>query len=269
MRRALTFWILAPLLAVLLVSACGGDDDAADSTGGDEARADFERAVADPAAGAAGGEAVAQFAVDLYGALQESPGNLVFSPYSVAVALGMARAGAAGQTADEIDAVLHAATTPDFDAALNAIDQILAAHPGEYGTNFDGEPIRLELETANGIWSQDGFALLDSYLETLARDYGAGLRLVDFAGATEEARQTINGWVSDRTRERIPVLIPVGILKSSTRVVLTNAVYLKAPWAVPLRRPWGHAIHPARRQRSRHAVHGRRRSLPLHPRGRL
>lgn len=145
----------------------------------------------------------------------------------------MARAGAAGQTADEIDAVLHAATTPDFDVALNAIDQILAAHPGEYGTDFDGEPITLELEIANGIWSQDGFSLAGAYLRTLARDYGAGLRLVDFAGATEEARQTINGWVSDRTREHIPMLIPVGILSPATRVVLTNAVYLKAPWAVP------------------------------------
>ncbi len=56
---------------------------------------------------------------------------------------------------------------------------------------------------------------------------------MDFAAATEDARQTINGWVSDRTRERIPMLIPAGILSPSTRVVLTNAVYLNAPWAVP------------------------------------
>ena len=222
--------ILAALAASLFVAACGGDDG---DSGGDEARANVERAVADPSAGVAGGQAVAEFAADLYRALQETPGNLVFSPYSIAVALGMARSGAAGQTADEIDAVLHAASAGDLNGALNSIDQTLAAHPGQYGTDFDGEPITLELETANGIWSQDGFNLVDSYLETLARDYGAGLRLVDFAGATEEARQTINAWVSDRTRERIPMLIPVGILSPNTRVVLTNAVYLKAPWAVP------------------------------------
>lgn len=233
MRRTPTFWILALLLAVLLLAACGGDDAGGGAAGGDEARADVERAVFDADAAEGGGFAVAEFAADLYGTLRETLGNLVFSPYSVAVALGMARAGAAGQTADEISVVLHSATTPDFDAALNSIDQVLAGYPGEYGTDFDGEPITLELETANGIWSQDGFSLLDTYLETLARDYGAGLRLVDFASATEEARQTINAWVSDRTRERIPMLIPVGILKPSTRVVLTNAVYLKAPWAVP------------------------------------
>ena len=215
-----------------MLAACGGDDSGTGASG-DQARLDVERAIADPAAGAAGGQAIAEFAVDLYSAMQETPGNLVFSPYSVAVALGMARAGAAGQTADEIDAVLHATIAGDLNSALNAIDQTLAGHPGEYGSGFDDEPLTLELETANGIWSQDGLPLLDGYLGTLARDYGAGLRLVDFAGATEEARQLINAWVSDRTRERIPLLIPVGILTASTRVVLTNAVYLKAPWAVP------------------------------------
>ena len=217
-----------------MLAACGGDDSGTGASG-DQARLDVERAIADPAAGAAGGQAIAEFAVDLYGALQDTPGNLlVFSPYSVAVALSMARADAAGQTADdEIDAVLHAPIAGDLNAALNTIDQTLIGHPGEYGSSLDGEPLTLELETANGIWSQNRLPLFDGYLGTLARDYGAGLRLVDFADATEEARQDINAWVSDRTRERIPMLIPAGILTASTRVVLTNAVYLKAPWAVP------------------------------------
>lgn len=226
-------FVLLGLLAAMLIAACGGDNAGPAAQGGDEASADVGRAAADPAAGEAGGRAVAEFAVDLYEALQSEPGNLVFSPYSVVVALGMARSGANGRTATEIDAVLHAATAGDLNAALNAIDQRLATYPGDYGTSFDDEPITLELETANGIWSQAGSPLLDSYLETLARDYGAGLRLVDFSGATEEARVEINDWVSDRTRERIPMLIPVGILSPSTRVVLTNAVYLNAPWAVP------------------------------------
>lgn len=57
--------------------------------------------------------------------------------------------------------------------------------------------------------------------------------MTGFSGATEEARQTNNAWVSDRTRERFPMLIPGGLLSASTRAVLTKAIYLKATWAVP------------------------------------
>ena len=62
------------------------------------------------------------------------------------------------------------------------------------------------------------------------------MRLVDYDGATEQARKTINGWVSDETHERIPELIPSGAISPATVLVLTNAVYLKAPWARPFRK---------------------------------
>ncbi|NJD66980.1 MAG: serpin family protein, partial [Chloroflexi bacterium] len=80
------------------------------------------------------------------------------------------------------------------------------------------------------LWGQRDYPFHDSVLDTLATKYGAGIRLVDYIKATEDARKAINAWVSDQTRERIPELIPDGVLNSDTRLVLTNAIYLNAPW---------------------------------------
>src|SRR5437660_11971290 len=47
------------------------------------------------------------FALDLYARLRGEDGNLFFSPYSISTALAMTRAGARGDTAAEMDKVLH------------------------------------------------------------------------------------------------------------------------------------------------------------------
>jgi serpin B len=57
--------------------------------------------------------------------------------------------------------------------------------------------------------------------------------VLDFASAPEEARTTINEWVSEQTEERIKDLIPQGAIDALTRLVLTNAIYFNAAWANP------------------------------------
>jgi len=51
-------------------------------------------------------------------------------------------------------------------------------------------------------------------------------------GHAEGARRLINGWVDEQTEQRIPELLAPGILDALTRLVLVNAIYLKAPWEV-------------------------------------
>jgi serpin B len=62
------------------------------------------------------------------------------------------------------------------------------------------------------------------------------MRLVDYRHATEAARDDINGWTARQTHDRIPEIVPAGVLDAMTRLVLVNAVYLKAPWAEPFER---------------------------------
>jgi serpin B len=114
--------------------------------------------------------------------------------------------------------------------AFNRLDLELEARSE---AEFDDEGEAFELSIANSIWAEQSYEFLDSFLETLALNYGAGARLVDFIGDSEGARVAINAWVSDETNDRVPELIPQGIINAMTRLVLTNAIFFKASWAEP------------------------------------
>jgi serpin B len=147
----------------------------------------------------------------------------------------MTYAGARDDTATEMAETLHFTLPADrLHAAFNSLGQTIATRSREIPPANDGdEPATVELSVVNQLWAQQGFTFLTEYLETLAAQYGAGLRTVDFIADAEAARQTINDWVAQVTKDRIKDLLPEGSLGDLTRLVLTNAVYLKAPWAVP------------------------------------
>lgn len=171
------------------------------------------------------------FAFDLYQAIRREPGNLFYSPYSISIALAMTYAGARGDTERQMADVLHF-TLPQsrLHAAFNALDQALASR-GEGAKGKDKQPFRLRV--ANSLWGQAGYKFLPDFLDTLAQNYGAGLRLVDFHKSPDAARQTINDWVSDQTEGKIRDLIPQGAIDTLTRLVLANAIYFNAAWMYP------------------------------------
>jgi len=212
---------LAVLLGIL-VSSCGS------AAAAEEVRSNAPRAAADAASAKKASAALDLFALDLYKKVGTKPGNVILSPYSVAVALAMARAGAVGETAKQMDAVLRASVAGDLDAAYNALDQAIAKRPGKF--KVVDQTYELELATANRLWGQKGFSFEHAFLDRLAANYGAGMQIVDYKTAAETSRKTINAWVEARTKDRIKDLIPEGVLDARTRLVLTNAIYLKAQW---------------------------------------
>jgi serpin B len=169
-----------------------------------------------------------RFALDVFTASAAAGGNVMVSPYSIAAALTMAYAGARGDTAVEMAEVLHL-TLPDdrLHAARNELDLRVAA-PAAGLPDDDRAPFAIEI--ANSLWGQRDYPFLEEFLELLASNYDAGLNLVDFIGATEEARVAINEWVEDQTMGRITDLIPEGVLTTLTRLVITNAIWFKANW---------------------------------------
>ena len=169
------------------------------------------------------------FAFSLYQLLKEEKyGNFFYSPYSISLALAMAYAGAENNTEQQMKDVLHF-TLPeeDFHPAFNYLDLDLMSR-GENAQGMDGEPFRLNI--VNDIWGQVDYNFLSFFLDVLAENYGAGLNLVDFINETENARQTINDWISQQTEERIKDLLPEGSITQLTRLVLTNAIYFNAAW---------------------------------------
>jgi serpin B len=172
------------------------------------------------------------FTADLYQRLATTTGNLVCSPYSVAVALAMTRNGAAGTTAAEMDGALHVDDLSEYNAGINALTQSVESAAGEQ-KRADGSTAELALDVANSLWGQRGVEWQRAFLEVLARHYGTGMRVVDYVEATEQARQLINLWTSKRTHDRIEEIVPANALDALTRLVLVNAIFLKAPWEKP------------------------------------
>jgi serpin B len=168
------------------------------------------------------------FAFDLYQELRrEQDGNLLFSPYSISLALAMTYAGARSTTAEQMAETLrYTLPQPQLHPAFNALDTALTSYDERYVDGF-------QINIANAIWAQEGYEFLTDFLDALAENYGAGLRTVDFIEQTEAARQIINDWVSDQTEEKIQDLIPQGVLDSLTRLVLTNAIYFNGKWRTP------------------------------------
>ena len=171
------------------------------------------------------------FAFDLYQVLREEDGNLFYSPHSISLALAMTYAGARGETEQQMADALDFILPPDrLHPAFNSLDLELSLR-GEGAKGKDGEGFRLNI--VNAIWGQKDYEFLSEFLDLLAENYGAGLRILDFARAPEESRITINNWVSDQTEGRIEDLIPQGLIDVLTRLVLTNAIYFNAAWQYP------------------------------------
>lgn len=149
-------------------------------------------------------------------AAAESPGNVALSPYSVAVALGMTLAGAEGQTRAEMEDVLGGGV-----GLGDASRSVVEASSGD-----------AVLRSANGLFAQAGLEWRRAFLDALAEEFEAEPAMVDFA-ETEAARELINAWTAERTRGRSPEIVPAGMLDADSRLVLVNALYLRAAWAEP------------------------------------
>ena len=172
-----------------------------------------------------------EFAFDLYQTLKDIDGNLFYSPYSISLALAMTYAGARGETEQQMADTLNFLLPQDsLHPAFNGLDIDLSSR-GEGARGKDEEGFRLNI--VNAIWGQKDYEFLSEFLDVLAENYGAGLRILDFVAAPEPSRITINDWVSDQTEGRIEDLIPQGIIDTLTRLVLTNAIYFNAAWQFP------------------------------------
>lgn len=191
------------------------------------------------------------FGLELHRRLADpDTGNVLTSPWSIASALAMTYVGAAGETRAEMAKTLHLGEDEAANhagiAAIAADLAELARASRERVENPDrrgGPETPLQIVTANRLFGQAGQPFEKPFLALLENTYAAPLEQVDFIRQAEAARSRINEWVEERTRERIKDLIPGGVLDEETRLVLANAIYLKAAWAAPFREEPELAFH--------------------------
>ena len=182
-------------------------------------------------------KATNELAVDLHRQLAKGDENLCVSPYSIESALAMTFAGADGETRTEMARVLHftndASVPGSFAALQHSLEDMSAktAEIAKQSKKYGGPSEPITLNIANRLFAQKGYPFRETYLSLVKQNFGGAFDPIDFGADPAAATQHINKWVADQTRDRIRDLIPGGALDKTTRLVLANALYLKAPWA--------------------------------------
>jgi serpin B len=186
--------------------------------------------------------AINSFGLDLLRQAGKPEANALFSPYSIQTALAMTYAGADGVTRDEMTRTSHFGTNEiavhrsfgllqwQMDGVMQRSIQMLD-RTKKRGSATAGDPITLTM--ANRLFGQQSFAFRTPFLELLKTNYHVPLMPVDFMRDAVGATRLINDWVDTQTKDRIRNLIPDHALDIETRLVLVNAIYLKAPWETP------------------------------------
>ena len=190
------------------------------------------------------------------GADAETDDESVFiSPISIALALGMAYNGAAGETetamakALQLEGLLQEGLLQEAllqEALLQEgllQDSTTTASPDADGTRLTRTDINASnlallealtgtgarLDIATSIWYRQEFALNPAFVEETQRYYRARISALDFAAP--ESVDVINRWVSDATRGLIPAVVDQ--LDEDQIMLLLNAVYFKGDWTAP------------------------------------
>ncbi|ASK67152.1 serpin family protein [Brachybacterium avium] len=240
-------------MAALGLAACEGTEQGGAAP---DLSAELPRAEPGPATGA--GAFVVPFTARMLGSLERAETNTVCSPLSAQVALTMVGMGAAGETLAQMEAVLGA-RMDELAGSANTLSTVLAAVGAqEREAEDEDRPAPARASLVNGTWLQEGFEIQQSFLEDLATWFGSGVFEADFADHAEReaAREEINDWVADSTDDLIEELIPTGALTAATRLVLVNALHLKAAWQQPLTVEGGRFTTADGEERSCEMLHG-------------
>jgi len=186
----------------------------------------------------AAAQAVNALGLDLLAKGTDANANALISPYSIQSALAMTYAGAAGETRTQMAKVLHypqdeTALHQSFTDLQKALEEVAktTAERAKIAKDHGGPGEPFVLTVANRLFGQDGYAFRQPFLELVKDRYRAPLEMMDFIHNADKERLKINGWVEEQTHKRIRDLIPANGLNDETRLVLVNAIYMKAPWA--------------------------------------
>uniref|UniRef100_A0A1A8MH86 Serpin peptidase inhibitor, clade I (Neuroserpin), member 1 n=1 Tax=Nothobranchius pienaari TaxID=704102 RepID=A0A1A8MH86_9TELE len=167
-------------------------------------------------------DTTSEFSVRLYHRLQVAGGqeNIIFSPLSVAVALGMVELGARGTSLDEIR------QTVGFSHLLPGVEFSLLQNLTEVLSDDDAHHV---IRLANSLFLQEDASFNPEFLHLIKKFFQAQVETVDFSDSAAVAER-INSWVENHTESKICALLSAEDFTSVIRLTLVNAVYFRGSW---------------------------------------
>ncbi len=144
--------------------------------------------------------------------------DLFFSPLSIYSALSLAFAGSATKPREEFLTLFHL-------TEQGGDENLLKILGGGLKSIFVHD-VKQTMVQANGAFMDGRLHLLDQYKKALKEHFDAEFQEVNFAAGIQAA-QVINSWIGKNTRGKIKDVIDPSALRSMTRLILANAVYVK------------------------------------------
>lgn len=201
-------------LIILLLGSCTRGDNQDDS--------DSPKVIGDPAEV---GEMIESFGFDAFEQTvlgEDEKENICISPLSISTALAMAWNGADNSTYHDMADVLKFADTKTTDinaGFLQLPDDLLPASD------------KVIIEQANGLfWDEKRITVYDEFIDAVEEAYDSERKLLDF-DQEELSKEAINGWVEDKTDDKIKDLIKK--IEDKDVMFMINALYFKGDWDNP------------------------------------
>ncbi|KAH1165442.1 hypothetical protein KIL84_023001 [Mauremys mutica] len=167
-------------------------------------------------------EAIAEFSVNIYNQLRATgeDENILFSPLSIAIALGMVELGAHGSTLKEIRHSLG------YDSLKNGEEFSFLKDLSDMASTEESQYV---MTIANSLYVQNGFHISDKFLQLVKKYFKAEVENVDFSQSAAVANH-INKWVENHTNNMIKDFASSRDFSALTHLALVNAVYFKGNW---------------------------------------
>lgn len=143
--------------------------------------------------------------------------NLMVSPLSVSMALGMTRNGARNSTLEGMNQTLGFGNLTD--------QEINESYKYIIETLSTLDP-KVKLSIANSIWYRNNFTVEQAFITTNQQYFNASVTPLDFSNPASVG--TINSWVKENTNQLIPKIIDA--IPGDAVMYLINAVYFKGQW---------------------------------------
>ncbi|KAL8058866.1 hypothetical protein ABFX02_03G049200 [Erythranthe guttata] len=148
--------------------------------------------------------------------------NLVLSPLSINVVLGMIASGSSGPTRDQMLGFLKSESVEE----LNSLSAKLVAHLFTDGGPLGGP----SLSAANGVWIDQRLRFKPAFGEIIRNSYKAASNHADFQYKAEEVRKEVNAWAENETNGLVKEILEPGSVNDLTQLIFANAIYFKGAW---------------------------------------
>ena len=147
--------------------------------------------------------------------------NIIISPLSVSMMLGMVANGVDQEVQQEIDSYLGCEN-------LSTLNSLCAQFIEEL-------PLADELSScsiANSFWINNPLTAKQEFQSLLTDYYTAGIHNENFSGQESETVKKINSWCHNHTNGQIPNIIDH--INPLTAAIALNSIYFNSPWSANL-----------------------------------